>query len=262
MSRWLRRLGCRITRDTLLRRQVVVVPDLPPELAGLRIAHLSDFHFRRWDGPTDQARELLRRVGFDLLAVTGDFCLSSSNRRRSAALARRFFSSLRAPLGQFAVLGNHDTEDLPELLAGTPLEFLRNRCRVVQWRGVPLNIVGLDCAQYRRLERPEVAMAGRQAGAFTLVLCHYPSAVRLLAKWQVGLVLAGHTHGGQVRLPVVGCVWSHDSISVRHAFGLHTMGGSLVHVTAGIGTTGPVLVRVNCPPEVAIIELRRADEAQ
>jgi predicted MPP superfamily phosphohydrolase len=73
----------------------------------------------------------------------------------------------------------------------------------------------------------------------------------------VEVVLAGHTHGGQVRWPGIGCVWAHDSIGRRYAWGLHRVRGCLLHVTAGVGVTGPIRARVNCPPEIAVLVLRR-----
>lgn len=78
----------------------------------------------------------------------------------------------------------------------------------------------------------------------------YPSAIHSVPPGAVDLMLAGHTHAGQWRLPFWGCVWAHDNLATKHAWGLHRINGTYLYVSAGIGFSGPLLCRVNCPPEV------------
>jgi predicted MPP superfamily phosphohydrolase len=89
-----------------------------------------------------------------------------------------------------------------------------------------------------------------------VVLAHYPSTVFAAPPARVGLLLAGHTHGGQIRLPLLGCIWAHDRIPGRLARGLHKVGGTQMHVTAGLGVSGPIPLRILCPPELTVLTLR------
>jgi len=75
----------------------------------------------------------------------------------------------------------------------------------------------------------------------------------------VQLVLSGHTHGGQIKLPWLGCVWPNDRIPRRLARGVHEVNGTKVHVSAGIGSSPPLPVRINCPPELSLLTLVPAD---
>ncbi|MFQ6049294.1 MAG: metallophosphoesterase [Phycisphaerae bacterium] len=244
-----------VNGDVVVRRYRIRLANLPTGLHGLQIVHISDFHFRRWHRPAQQAHGLLQKMPIDLLAVTGDFCISHRQASEAVSLIRRFFAPIGARLGQFAVTGNHDPPDLPDRLAGTDLTFLPNRSVALHTAGGTIHIAGLACHAGSRDERPDLALADRPPHALSIVLAHYPSAVRKLRGLGVDLVLAGHTHGGQWRCPRIGCIWAHDAISRHYSHGLHRLGGVLMHVTAGLGTTGPAPLRLNCPPEIAVLQL-------
>ena len=246
----------------VVREQLVAVPNWPAALDGLRIAHVSDLHIARWDATYEAAQQALQHTAFDLLAVTGDFCVWPRCLEPAASLTRRFFSPIRAPLGQFAILGNHDIGPFVDAVAGSGLDFVGHGSRVLVRNGQPLNLVGLDGGPDRRRLYVDQAMRTRQPDAPTIVLCHYPSAARHLGPYGVALALAGHTHGGQWRWPVLGCLWANDAIPRQCALGLVRWRGVQMHVTAGLGAAGPIRRRINCPPEIAILELRRAGPAQ
>jgi hypothetical protein len=92
----------------------------------------------------------------------------------------------------------------------------------------------------------------------TILLSHLPSAIWTFSDERVSLVLSGHTHGGQWRFPLVGCLWTHDKIPTRMAYGLHKVGPTQLYVTSGLGESGPIPVRLRCPPEIAVLTLHRA----
>lgn len=225
-----------------------------PEGAGrLRLAHLSDLHFRSWDRVTAAAQRLLLALEYDLLAVTGDFGNDPRDWRQCAEFVRRFFAPLYSRYGSFAVLGNHDGQHLAEQ-ADLNLAFLRNEWTTIRGDGLELTLAGVEQSE----ELPgdvTAALDGAPADAPVVLLAHYPSTVFELPAGRVGLMLAGHCHGGQIRLPLLGCVWAQDSIPTRMARGLHEVCGTRLHVSAGIGVSPPIRCRFLCPPEITVLTL-------
>ncbi len=141
--------------------------------------------------------------------------------------------------------------------SGINLTFLRDRSTTIRHDGVTLALAGVEQAGDRK-GGLDAALTGLPVGTPTILLAHYPSTVFGLPPGRVGLMLAGHTHGGQIRLPLLGCIWTHDRLPTRMARGLHTVGQTHLHVSAGIGASRPLPVRVLCPPEVSILTLRAA----
>lgn len=224
--------------------------DLPAGLEGLRIGLITDTHHSAWTS-TDfiaSAVALVREAAPDMVVLGGDY-VTRRNRRYMADAAEPF-AALRPRDGLFGVLGNHDDGvEMPRALrrAGvTVLHDARTRLRV---RGETLDLLGLDYwtreAAVRRLAR------GR--APFTIMLAHDPRRLREASDLGIPLVLSGHTHGGQIAVPVVGRL-ATDKYPV--AQGICHAGDTTLFVSRGVGT---VLVpcRVNCPPEVAIVTLRR-----
>lgn len=239
------------------------IAGLPHTLDGLRIAHVSDFHFRRWDAVTQAAQSLLLTLDYDLLAVTGDLGNFRWFWRKPADLARRFFEPLAERGTIFAVLGNHDHPRLAE--ADLPLQFLRNESVTLDFSGAKLRLAGVDQSR-PRAENLAAVVDYRSSDEPTILLAHYPSTVFRLPIRSVQLVLAGHTHGGQIRLPGLGCIWANDRIPRRMSRGLHHVAGTTIHVSPGIGVSLPLRMRWNCPPEVTVLGLtvshRTADAAK
>jgi predicted MPP superfamily phosphohydrolase len=236
----------------VVRELSVPVAGLPTGLDGLRIAHVSDFHFRRWDAVTQAAQSLLLTLDYDLLAVTGDLGNFRWYWRKPADLARRFFEPLAERGTIFAVLGNHDHPRLAD--ADLPLRFLRNESVNLDFFGAKLRLAGLDQSR-RRAENLDAVLDNRFSYEPTILLAHYPSTVFRLPIRSVQFVLSGHTHGGQIRLPGLGCLWTNDRIPRRISRGLHHVAGTTIHVSAGIGVSLPLRIRWNCPAEVTVLGL-------
>ena len=237
----------------VFRSLVVPISDLPPALAGMQIAHISDFHFRRWNRVAQAALDLLKTLDFDLLVATGDFGTNPRQWRRPAALIRRFFGPLvgRAPI--YGVFGNHDCPrlaDAPDM----PLTFLRNQSVSIQRDGSSLELAGIDQSS-RGSEDLQAALAAPGPHPLTILLAHYPSTFFRLPPGRVDLQFSGHTHGGQIRLPYLGCLWANDRLATRLARGLHSADGAFLHVNPGIGVSMLIPVRINCPPEVTLLTL-------
>jgi predicted MPP superfamily phosphohydrolase len=240
---------------------------LAAEHAGLRILQLSDLHIGNgMEG--ERLTRLVERVNErepDLIALTGDLFDFDPGYVEDGC---RRLGGLRARLGVFAVLGNHDiytgSARVADGLARHAPCVRLLRGEVVRLETTaPLYIAGLDDPSGvwtgRGLEIPELEAlaADVPADGHTVLLVHRPELFPQAARLGFPLVLAGHTHGGQLALPLAGGRHNMARLITRYARGLYEEAGSLLYVNRGVGVAGPA-VRVNCTREVATLELRSA----
>ena len=243
-----------------VRREEVAValPGLPAALEGLRVGFITDVHYEP-DRPTailERGVALLDEAAPDLILLGGDYVNSSAAGfdRPLATLAR-----LRAPLGTFAVLGNHDywagADHVAARLAGAGIAVLRNRAeRLAAPDGTPWWLIGVDSAA-RHHDDVDQAFACLPPRGFRLLLAHEPEQADTVAArgYRADLQLSGHSHGGQFVLPKVGPPFL-PRLGRRYMRGLHD--NPRVYTSRGLGTVPPYL-RLNCPPEVTVLTLRR-----
>ena len=234
-----------------VKQRRVPILGLPSELAGLKIAHVSDMHFRAWCPVLAQAQQLLVDLRYDLLAVTGDFADQPEHWRDTAGYCHRFFEPLKPRLGVYGVLGNHDDRRLA-YVADLPLTWLNDESTVLQDDRLLLAGVRQDAGGGGGISR---ALAGSSDERAVILLAHFPSTAYDLPGGRVQLQLSGHTHGGQIRFPVLGALWTNDRLPRRMARGLHLVGKTWLHVNPGLGLSGPLRVRFRCPPEITVLEL-------
>lgn len=238
-----------------LERVSLRFPNLPPELDGLRIGQLSDLHLghRFSDVNTRWAVAQMVAEAPDLLALTGDLVSYT----RNIADLPGLLAPLRAPLGIYAVPGNHDHwEGLPELVAALrPLgvEYLINTGRRLRWRGAEFTLAGVDDAWDGEMDMA-AALALAPADGFNVLLCHMPDMADEAAQRGVDLQLSGHTHGGHMRLPWLGS-FVLPRYGWRYPIGHHQIGRTQLYIARGVGG---IPLRLGCPPEATIITLRRA----
>lgn len=248
-----------------VERVRVAIPELPAALAGLRIALLTDIHVGHWAGVARVRRavRLANEQEPDLAVLGGDLVNGRMALPRLARCAAAM-GQLRARLGAVAVLGNHDylagADRVQEALVRAGVTVLRNRGMAVPVGDRVLWLAGLDDVRMGRPD-PAAAFAGAPPGALRLALVHEPDYADTLARGPepVHLQLSGHSHGGQVRLPVVGALVL-PRLGRKYDMGLQRVAGSelLVYTSRGIGVTGPPF-RFLCPPEVTLIELTGAE---
>lgn len=230
------------------------VSGLPPALDGLRIGFLTDVHHSRTVPASDvtHAVDLVMAQHPDLIVLGGDYVTFGD--RAFVGPVAALLAPLRAPHGVFAILGNHDDDrDMPAALLQHHIEVLKDaRTRLVV-RGEGLELAGVRFWT-RRLE--EVARVLRKAEDTVILLAHDPRRLTEASALNVPAVLSGHTHGGQVVLPGVGAL-------ARRRFpvlsGLGSRENTSIFVSRGIGTIY-VPVRINCPPEVAMVTLKRRSQ--
>ena len=229
---------------------------LPEAFSGLRVLHLSDIHHSLFF-PLDRVAavvELCNRLKPDLVALTGDFVTYS---RRSIEPVAEMLGTLRARLGVVAVLGNHDfrvgADIVQRALRRQRIRVLRNRHMMLRDGGDALPVAGVDDLGYGADLR--AALRGIPEGSPTILLAHNPRLVKHAARYGVGLVLSGHTHGGQVNLPLLGTVYGRSPEQLRFKIGWDRLGATQIYVSRGIGTI--VLPwRLRCPAEIPCLELQ------
>lgn len=257
-------------------RPEVWLPGLPPEWDGVTIAHLSDMHVKS-RADRDHARRAAEIVGGlapDLVVLTGDFVSRDAG---YITLCAEALAPLSAPLGMYAVLGNHDVwTDADRVTAGlgdvgvtvlrnavAPLERDRARLWLVGIEDVGrTNRPGVRCNAFeglwqRTLSRGSAMLDALPPDEPRLLLVHNPDVHEVLSAQRVDLALSGHTHGGQVRLPLLGAPILPSCYGGKYAQGLVQAPRWPVYVSRGLGTISPP-VRFNCRPEVALLTLRRA----
>lgn len=243
----------------------VALPGLAAAFDGYRIAQLSDIHLGGFM-TEDLLRSNVERTNAldaDLICITGDITDGLAH----APVTFPILGGLSAPDGVVAVLGNHDvyTGDdavTAELRRLTPIRVLRNDLQVIERDGGRLHILGVDDAglDWTRGVREHEALPPLAArvpdGAATVLLSHRPDLFAQAEGFGIGLVLSGHTHGGQLALP-----WPTARPSSLASFisdfprGTYRLGRSTLHVNLGLGVTGQP-VRVFAPREITLITLR------
>jgi hypothetical protein len=240
-----------------LLRYAVEIAGLPPALRGLRIVHLSDVHVhRRWMPAWTALHDRLTADPPDLILVSGDFVDNKSDHRPALPLLRRFAGGLRARLGVWGVLGNHDTDLLPlRVDRDWPVHLLFNESVTLEHAGATLRIVGLH--GIRNTDADDHALAAlppRSPAALTLAMAHTPSQ-SLLLRGKADVVFTGHTHGGQVCLPGGWPPITHDPLARRFSSGLHRFEGDFwLSVSRGCGFS-KYPIRLFCPAEIIEIVL-------
>jgi predicted MPP superfamily phosphohydrolase len=244
-------------RRLKLRRIEVSVGNLPAAFDGYRIVQLSDLHIGSYDGVARGLRwaAAANALGADLAVVTGDLVTDQTCFYDDAA---RVVASLTAPDGVYVCMGNHDQWDNDAFTAKIEAlgpRVLRNASTTLERGSAELVVAGLG-DRFTRKDDIDATLAGRPAGAPTVLLAHYPVSFDSAAERGVELVLSGHTHGGQIGLPFVGERVNVATRTGQHRRGVYRRGRSWLYVNAGLGTTGPP-IRVGIAPEIALIVLKR-----
>ncbi|MCC7493264.1 MAG: metallophosphoesterase [Fimbriimonadaceae bacterium] len=232
----------------------VILPGLPAALDGLRIAQLSDLHHSPWVTAAQVAKAVraVNAAGVDVAVLTGDAIDGNAAYGRSVGA---LLAAVQAPRGRYFVYGNHDhwrgVGPLTSALQAAGWTLLNNTVAAL---AAGLAVAGIDdlLAGQPQLGQVLRRLNPRQPALF---LSHNPRVFGELppAPW---LVLAGHTHGGQVHLPGIPRVLPPDMDGTPWVVGWYRRGAAQMYITRGIGCVVPP-VRFNCPPELPVFTLRR-----
>lgn len=240
------------------RRLVLYFPSLPAAHDGVRVCLISDLHLKKPTPVLGALLAYLRTHTFDLGCCAGDVAgLWGVDPDVSLDLARRVFEAASPRFGWFVVRGNNDPRPFMRRLARLGVHVLDNEAVCIGRSNPPFYLVGVDDPHYGH-DDLDAALRDVPEDAFKLLLAHSPDVIHDAARRGVELVLCGHTHGGQIRLPVIGAVFTQSRVGRRYAWGLARKGRTLIYTTCGVGWA-LVPIRINCPPEVVSITLRRGD---
>jgi uncharacterized protein len=255
--------GCLIEPNRLVvREQTIEIDDWPAEFNGLRIALLSDIHTDHMFVSARKVAHVVDRVNGlrpELILLLGDYTKGMHDEdegappEQTAALLRR----LTAPLGVFSVLGNHDWwydgERVRRALEHHGIRVLENDATELRWRDRPLWLAGLSDHWTDTPLIPQT-LARVPAGQPVIVMTHSPDVFPDIPD-AVRLVVAGHTHGGQVAVPFLGSPFAGSSLSRRYRRGHFSDNERHLYVTSGLGTS-LVPARLGVPPEIVVLTIQ------
>ena len=231
-------------------RAALRVSGLPPALDGFRIGLITDLHHSEMVPLQDvqRATAFMMDERPDLIVLGGDYVTYGD--RRYVVPCAEGLASLSAPAGVYAVLGNHDDDhDMPAALTANGFTVLKDARTTVSVRGEKFELAGI---RFWTIRPREVARVLKGATGTIVLIAHDPRRLKEAADLGVGVVLSGHTHGGQVNLPLLGPIAARKFPVVA---GVGVRGNTSIFVSRGVGTVY-VPYRFNCPPDVAVITLR------
>lgn len=254
---WIEPHALRLTHQTLRSPRL-------PKGTSVRLLHLADLHVERITGREESLNRHIRELKPDLILFSGDILnLSYLNDPQAWADARCVLSDWRAPMGVFAVSGSPavDLPDIfPQLIEGLPVQRLDNAIIQLPIPGGSLEVLGLTCSHNPSIDAPllEELLVDRDPDTFRVLLYHSPDLAPNAAHHPIDLMLSGHTHGGQVRLPGIGALITGSLYGKRLEVGKTIMNRLVLYISRGIGMEGAFAPRVRflCPPEIILWDLQ------
>lgn len=238
---------------------------LPLDTEPIRVLHISDLHVERLTQREARVLELAREAKPDLIVISGDYVNLSYNRDpETLRQVRQLLSQLSAPYGVFATLGSPPVdlrETVVPIFEGlTNVTLLRHGWQQVKvGNGRRLTVMGMDCTHDLPVDAGRLArlVAAAPHDAPQLLVYHSPELMPEAVEHQIDLYVCGHTHGGQVRLPLVGPIFTSSQLGRRFVMGLYRYGRTTLYVSRGIGLEGLSAPRVRflCPPEMTLFTI-------
>lgn len=247
----------------ILHQETIRIDNWPPELRGLRVAVISDIHAGGWFIDNKKLRLIVERTNQlqpDLIVLAGDYMSPNSwhSERVEPEVSAAILKDFRAPLGVFSVLGNHDWwysgQKVRQGLEGNGIRVLDDEVVELKWRDSSFWLAGL-ADLWTRPQHIGETIAKVPQGKPVIALTHNPDIFPRLAP-SVQLLLAGHTHGGQVNFPLIGRPIEPSDFGQRYGAGHVFENGHHLFVTTGIGTS-ILPIRFRVPPEIVLLTIVR-----
>lgn len=245
------------SREIHLRR-------LPAAFDGFRLVQLSDIHFSELM-TQDHLRRIVDAVNAqrpDLVALTGDYVTMTyrgncDQRAQDAWPCAQVLRDIKARHGQVAVLGNHDLDTnaaiVSEALKANQIPVLRNRSIPIEAAGARFWLAGMDNVLEGKPD-PEAMLRGVPAGECVVLAVHEPDCADRMRRYPIDLQISGHSHGGQIRLPLIGPLYLPPGAR-KYPMGYYNFGSLQLYTNRGVGVIH-VPVRFLCPPELTVLTLR------
>jgi len=246
--------GCANARRVELRTNQVFSEHLPSAFDGYTILHLTDLHADMSGGAMAEAARLVSGLQYDVCVLTGDYRgLTYGPFHDCLREIRRLREALSGDI--YGVLGNHDSVTMVPDLERMGIRMLLNEHVLIERDGHQMFLSGIDDAHFYRVDNIERAAAQIPSDAFSILLSHTPETYRQASHAGFNLLLAGHTHGGQICLPGGLPIILEAALPRRMGRGAWNYHGMAGYTSVGTGSCG-VPVRFNCPPEITLHQLR------
>lgn len=258
-SSWIEPFALRVTQEKLQTAKWNAAA--PP----IRLLHISDLHMELMTPREQDLNARIRALEPDVIVFTGDFVnISYTNDERVREQIRRVISEWRAPLGVYCIPGTYTVEPVERVIQFTTgldnLRLLLDEWVTVEAPGGPLHILGLRARHIMAQDREVLVkmMQSAPQGGFKLLLMHHPDIAPDADLAGVDLYLCGHTHGGQIRFPLIGAVFSGSALGMRYVMGRFMLTRSTLYTSRGVGLEGLGAPRARflCPPEIILWEIR------
>ena len=249
--------GRRELLNPVVRENEVLLGDrLPPEFDGFRLLHLTDLHIDMDEGIVEAVSKAVAPLEYDVCVMTGDYRNKTiGDFGKAVSLMRKLRPALKGEV--CGVLGNHDFAEMVPELEEAGYRILLNEAAVLRRGGASIAIAGIDDPVIFETGDLAKALRGVPAGSVKVLLSHSARVAPEAEKAGVALLLAGHTHGGQICLPGGYMVLRNEGLPRRYLKGPWRMGNLQGYTSAGCGASG-IPCRINCPAEVVLHTLRRA----
>jgi len=228
----------------------------------LRLLHLGDLHIERITARENRLTALIQDLKPDIILFSGDILnLSYLHDAKAWGAARTIISHWQAPLGTYLVTGSPAVdlpEIMPELVQDLDIHWLRNSKVTLEFEGGSFDLAGLTCSHRPYIDGPLLEnLLTEKPDRFTIFLYHSPDLAPIAARLGVDLQLSGHTHGGQVRLPWIGALFTGSLYGKEFETGRMKLNDMTLYITRGIGLEGAAAPRLRlfCPPEIILWEI-------
>ncbi|HEO65980.1 MAG TPA: metallophosphoesterase, partial [Spirochaetes bacterium] len=232
--------------------------ELPPAFHGYRIVQLSDIHssYSIREDYLNRVIQEVNQLNPDLLVLTGDYLTGKQDKKYFPELLRAL-SRLDKGMKKYAILGNHDfwtdASFVEKGLKESSIRVLRNEHCLIRQGDDFFYLTGVDDLSARKTDI-EKASQNMPLDAFTILLSHHPDFIPTAADYRFNLMLSGHTHGGQIQMPLIGPIIVPSRFGRKYAQGLHKVKDTYLYVNRGIGVISPP-IRFLCRPEITEITL-------
>jgi predicted MPP superfamily phosphohydrolase len=251
-SFWIEPQRLTLTRQTLVTNKLKLSRPL-------KVMHLGDLHIERLTAREQKLQEIIEETKPDLILFTGDILnLSYLKDPVAQETARQVISKWHAPLGVFIVSGSPAVDlpqEFPLLVKDLPVRWLQDEVVTIPFEEDEIELVGMSCTHDPQVDSIRLQrLVDHKDDQFRILLYHSPDMAPETARQAVDLQLSGHTHGGQVRLPFYGAIYTASLTGKRYESGRRQIGDLTLYVTRGIGMEGAAAPRVRflCPPEVIL----------
>lgn len=233
--------------------------DKLPESFTLKLLHIGDLHLEHQSIREKKLNNIIQTIAPEIILFSGDFLnLSFIRNQKAWSELREVLSGWNAPWGIFCVTGSPAVdlpENFPHLLTGTLLKLLEDESVYIEKNGTHFEIIGLRCTHKPHMDAPKLLnIIGKEHPHFRILLYHSPDIVPSIPRDSIDLHLAGHTHGGQICLPIIGPLFTGSLYGLKFKSGRYNLHNLVLYITRGLGLEGLSAPRVRflCPPEVVV----------